>query len=92
MYYTGKLDVHFIVQARQFRKSHLDTHYAAALFRYQRELAIRLRDHSVFLSLDDKHRMKVGGPGFPVAAAECGRRVLVGCNTRFAIGITISPI
>ena len=86
MHYTGKLDVHFMVQARQFRKSHPDAHYAAALFRYQRELAVCLRDNSVFLSLDNKHRMKVGEPGFPVAAAERGRRVLVGRNTTFAVG------
>ena len=26
-----------------------------------------LRDHGVFVSLDDKHRIKVGEPGFPVA-------------------------
>ena len=86
VHYTGKLDVRFMVQARQFRKSHPDSHYAAALYRYQRELAVLLRDHSIFLSLDDKHRMKVGEPGFPVAAAERGRRVLVGRDTAFAVG------
>ena len=76
IHYTGRLNIRFMVQARQFRKTHPDAHYAAALFRYQRELAVLLRDHSVFVSLDDKHRIKVGEPGFPVAAAERGRRVL----------------
>lgn len=47
IHYTGKLDVRFMVQARQFRKTHPDAHYAAALFRYQRELAVRFKDHSV---------------------------------------------
>ena len=46
LHYTGKLDVKFMVQARQFRKQHKDAHYAAAIFRYQRELAITLRDYS----------------------------------------------
>ena len=32
IHYTGKLKVKFMVQARQFRKSHFDAHYAAALF------------------------------------------------------------
>jgi len=28
------------------------------------------------VSIDDKHQIKVGEPGYPVAAAEQGRRVL----------------
>ena len=74
-----------MVQARQFRKNHPDAHHAAALFRYQREHSILLRDQSVFASLDDKHQIKVGEPGFPVAAAECGRRVLVSHDTTFEV-------
>lgn len=38
IHYTGKLDIRFMVQARQFRKTHPDSHYAVALFRYQRNL------------------------------------------------------
>ena len=40
----------------------------------------------MFFSLDDKHRVKVGEPGFPVAAAEHGRRVLVGRDSAFQVG------
>ena len=37
--------------------------------------------------LDDKHRIKVGEPGFPVAAAKCGRLlVLVRVGTSFEVG------
>lgn len=72
-----------MVQTRQFRKTHPDAHYAAALFRYQREFAVQFKDHSVFVSLDDKHRVKVGEPGFPEAAA---RRVLVQRDTAFEVG------
>ena len=75
-----------MVQARQLRKTHPDAHYAAALFRYQQELAILLRDHSVFVSLDDKHRIKVGEPGFSVPTAERGRRVLVSRDATFEVG------
>ena len=35
--------------------------------------------------IDDKHRLKVGEPGFPVAAAEWGR-VLVRAGTTFEVG------
>ena len=70
IHYTGKLKVKFMVQTRQFRKSHPDAHYAASLFRYQREVAVKFRSYSNFACLDDKHRVKVGESGFPVAAAE----------------------
>lgn len=89
IHYTGRLDVRFMVQARQFRKTHADAHYAAALFRYEKELAIEFREYSMFVSIDDKHRIKIGEPGFPVAAAERGRRVVVGRDVSFQVGITI---
>lgn len=41
---------------------------------------------TVFFLLDDKHRVKVGEPGFPVATAERGRRVLVGRDSAFQVG------
>lgn len=82
--YTGRLNVRFMIQKRQFRKSHEDEHYAAAVFRYLREYAIILKDAMV--CIDDKHRLKVGEPGFPVAAAERGKKVLVRAGTTFEVG------
>ena len=84
-HYTGKLDVKFMVQSRQLRKSHDNAHYCAALFRYEREQAILLRDNSMFACLDDKHRIPVGEPGYPVASVERGRRVIVSRNTDFLV-------
>ena len=86
LHYTGRLKVKFMIQQRQFRKQHPDQHYAAALFRYQREFALKFRDHTAFVCLDDKHRIKIGEPGFPVAAAERGRRVLVSMTKAFQVG------
>ena len=43
LHYTGCLKVKFMIQQRQFRKQHPDQHYAAALFRYQREFALKFR-------------------------------------------------
>ena len=40
----------------------MDSHYCAAIFRYVREYAVLFRDSSLFLCLDDKHRVKVGEP------------------------------
>ena len=56
-----------------------------ALFRYQRELAINHRDLSTFICIDDKHRIEIGEPGYPVAAAERGQ-VIVSQTETFAVG------
>jgi len=37
------------------------------------------------VSIDDKHRLKVGEPGYPVAAVERGRRVMVKTGTTFEV-------
>lgn len=75
-----------MVQARQFRKSHIDAHYAAAIFQYEREMSILFRGKCVFTCLDDKHRIKIGEPGYPVAAVERGKRVMVSRNASFEVG------
>ena len=86
IHYTGRFKVKYMVQARQFRKAHEDSHYAAAIFRYQREQAVMFREESMFVCMDDKHRVKVGEPNYPVAAAERGRKVLVHLNKTFEVG------
>uniref|UniRef100_A0A1X7TIM2 Uncharacterized protein n=1 Tax=Amphimedon queenslandica TaxID=400682 RepID=A0A1X7TIM2_AMPQE len=73
--YTSKLQAKHIVQKRQFRKSHPDSHYCAALFRYMRDYAVKYHNLSLFVCIDDKHTIKVGEPGFPLAAAERGREI-----------------
>ena len=75
-----------MIQQRKFRKHHEDQHYAAAIFRYLREYAVKLRDICNLVCLDDKHHLKVGEPGFPVATAKRGRRVLVRVGSSFEVG------
>ena len=84
--YTGRLQVRHRVQQRQWRKQHEDSHYAACIYRYEREYAVFMRDHAVFLSIDDKHRVKIGEPDFPVASAERGRQVIVPCGSQLLAG------
>ena len=74
-----------MVQQRQLHHSHIDSHYAACVFRYIREYAIICRDFCNFICLDDKHRVKVGEPEVPVAAVERGRQVLVSKNERMVV-------
>ena len=74
-----------MTQARLFRKNHEDAHFAALVFRYQREMAIMFKEYSLFLCIDDKHRVKVGELGYPVAAAERAKRVLVSHDLKFEV-------
>jgi len=75
-----------MVQKRQWHKEHCDAHYGAAVFRYLCELAIKFREYTAFVCLDDKHKIKIGEPGYPLAAAEQGRRVLVSTTKAFEVG------
>ena len=43
-------------------------------------MAVKLKNHSIFVCLDDKHRVPVGEPGYPVAAVDRGKKVIVGRN------------
>jgi hypothetical protein len=36
--------------------------------------------------MDDKHKIKCGEPSFPLAAAERGKKVIVGINQTMAVG------
>ena len=73
--YTSRFKVRFRVQQRQWRKEHPDANYTAGIFRYQKEYAIATREFYQFACLDDQHRINVGEPHVPVAAAERGRRL-----------------
>ena len=47
---------------------------------------MKVRDITSLVCEDDKHTIKVGEPGFPVAAVDQGRRVIVGLNQSFQVG------
>ena len=84
--YTGRLKIKFMVQSRQFRHNHVDSHYASALYRYGREFAIQYRHFTTFVCQDDKHTIKIGEPNYPVAAVDCVKQVLVGLNKKLVVG------
>uniref|UniRef100_U9THL9 Uncharacterized protein n=2 Tax=Rhizophagus irregularis TaxID=588596 RepID=U9THL9_RHIID len=83
--FTGRLPLKFMVQTRQLRANHQDAHYASALFRYEKEFAVKFREITNMIFLDDKHRCKVGESGFPVAAIERGKKVVVSKDTTFTV-------
>src|SRR5581483_3376496 len=67
------------------RAYHPDTHYTSALFCFEKEFAVKFRDITNLVFLDDKHRCKVGEPRYPVAAVERGKNVVVSKDTTIAI-------
>ena len=54
------------------------------------QYAITLRDIAQFVCIDDKHRIKVEEPGFPVTAVERGTEVIVSLNENIPLEIMIS--
>ena len=78
LHYTGLFDLKFKIQTRQLRSDHEDAHYAAALYKYLRSYAVNFSDYCTFACIDDKHNVKVGEPGLPVASADRGKQVIVG--------------
>ena len=88
--YTGLLAVKHAVQARQLSPYHIDENYAAAIFRYVKELVVKKRDICSPVFQDDKHTVKIGKPRNPVAAVDRGKAVLVGRDVAFVVAITTS--
>ena len=60
----------------------IDAHYCAATWRYMQELAVTHRDMTTLVSMDDKHKVNVGEPGYPLAAAEIGKQwgIMISAN------------
>ena len=47
--------------------------------------ALVFREYSSFISIDGKHKIKVGKPSNPIASAERGKRVLVRSDEFFSV-------
>ena len=76
--YTGRLRIKCMVQQRTVCKFSEDNHYCSDLYKYARELAIRCRKFTSFLSTDDKSKIKCGETGCLISAVTCREKVLVG--------------
>ncbi|XP_013398537.1 uncharacterized protein LOC106165011 [Lingula anatina] len=83
--YTGRLNVKYMVQSRQLNHDHVDAHYVAAIFKYLKSFSVMFKEYTALVFLDDKHGIKVGEPGYPVAAVDRGKSVLVARDNVFAV-------
>ena len=77
MNYTCRLKVRYMVQQRNIRKYSEDDHYCNTLYKYASEMTIQFKEHTSFLSTDDKDKIKVGEPNCPIAGVTRRRKVLV---------------
>ena len=80
-YYTGKINLKYVVQRRQLRAYHTDAHWCNALYKYMRELAIKDRHKTVFVSCDDKAKVSFGEPGAAISSGVRGRQSIVPTTT-----------
>ena len=85
--HTGCFTMKFMIQQRQWRQSHPDANYAVVCFRYMRKFAQKLCFFLCsFICLDDKHKIKIGEPGYPLASAVRGKKVSVRSDETLAVG------
>ena len=85
MNYTDQFNVCFMVQQRNVRKFSPDDHCCNALFKYAKKLAIKFSELCEFISINDKCKIKVGEPIFPVAAVARGKQVLASKEQVFQV-------
>ena len=69
-----------MVQARLFRKTNPDTHYANSIYKFLKECAVKNRQNEAFFSADAKCKVPVGEPGYPITTVTRGKKVIVGNN------------
>ena len=68
--HTGKFDLKFKVQSRQLCGSHVDSHYCAALFRYVKSFAVKYRDYTVIVCMDDTNQICIGETCYPTCCCQ----------------------
>ena len=84
--YTGCFSVKYMVLQRMIRKTYADDYYTNVISKYAHEYTGNIRDICSFICMDDKHRISMGEPNFPLAAVPHGRQVLVVNNESFRVG------
>ena len=82
--FTGLLPLKFMVQTRQLWAYHPDVHYASALFRYEKEFAVKFSKITNLIFLNDKYHYKVNKPEFPVITVERKKKVVISKDITFA--------
>lgn len=82
--FTSRIPVQYKIQRRQLRASHPDDHYCAAVFKYLKSRAIKLKDDRVLFCSDGKAKVPVGEPDRPVSTGVRGRLSIAPVDTELS--------
>ncbi len=83
--YSADFKVKRAVQQRMVKARHEDANYAFIYAMYMKNLAVRFRDNSVFISVDDKAVVPVGEPNKPISTGvRAHNRSMVPVGTQLA--------
>src|SRR6266540_2928377 len=74
-----------MVQTYQLRAYHPYAHYTSVLFCYEKEFAVKFREITNFIFLDDKHHCKVRESRFSVAAVKREKKVVISRDITFKV-------
>ena len=72
IHHTGRFNIKFRIQSRVVRAEHPDSKYAAVQYKYLKHFAVKFKEHSLMICLDDKANVPVGEPGKPQATGVRG--------------------
>ena len=79
--YTGHFKIKYMMQKHMMCKQYGDEHYCAYIYKYLRSMTVELCDISSFICTNDKHKVPIGEPRYPLATLPRGRRVLIAIAT-----------
>ncbi|CAG8831174.1 31904_t:CDS:2, partial [Gigaspora margarita] len=57
--YFEEFEIKYKVQACQLRKSYPDTHFCHAIFKYLRHFAVKFRQYSALIFVNNKHKVPI---------------------------------
>ena len=77
--HTGYIDARFTVQYRTLRNYNIDSHYCNAQKKGIAHFAVDYRDRIIFLSVDDKAKIKFGEPNHLLSSGVRGKQSI--CQT-----------
>lgn len=83
-YYTGKVNLKHSIQRRQLHAFHTDAHYCNAVRLYAKHFACANSESTIFISYDDKAKIKFGEPGHLLCTGVRGRQAIVPTTSTLA--------
>ena len=80
----SRFEVQYKIQRCQLRLFHPDDHFCAALLKYMKHLAIKVRDDCIMFCYDDKAKVYLGEPGTVLSTGARSKKTLAPTSTTIA--------